>query len=78
MTKTITTVQDRVECATCERRVPTDWAVRLSAGWKCGKCLETGGYDTGFREACRRLGVSLTDVISAARPWRTYTGCDHR
>lgn len=54
-----------ITCETCLRTLEPDWVLFTGRRWLCGQCLSSEGYDTGFREACRRLGVDVSDAINA-------------
>lgn len=54
-----------IACEACLRTLEPDWVVFTGRRWLCGQCLGSEAYDTGFREACRRLGVDVADAINA-------------
>lgn len=56
---------DGITCETCKRTLEPDWVVFTGRRWLCGQCLGSESYDTGFREACRRLGVDVVDAVLA-------------
>lgn len=62
---TRTETSSGIACEACLRTLEPDWVVFTGRRWMCGQCLSSEAYDTGFREACRRLGVDVTDAINA-------------
>lgn len=62
---TRTETSSGITCEACLRTLEPDWVVFTGRRWLCGQCLSSEAYDTGFREACRRLGVDVSDAINA-------------
>lgn len=56
---------DGIACEACLRTLEPDWVLFTGRRWMCGQCLSSEAYDTGFREACRRLGADVTDALGA-------------
>lgn len=54
-----------IACEVCLRTLEADWVIFTGRRWMCGQCLSSEAYGTGFREACRRLGVDVSDAINA-------------
>jgi hypothetical protein len=63
-----------IACEACLRTLEADWVVFTGRRWMCGQCLSSEAYDTGFREACRRLGVNVMDAVLADPTKRVGTG----
>jgi hypothetical protein len=62
---TRTESSDGIPCEACLRTLEADWVVFTGRRWMCGQCLSSEAYDTGFREACKRLGADVLDAILA-------------
>ena len=62
---TRTTDTGGITCEVCLRNLEADWVLFTGRRWMCGQCLNSEAYDTGFREACRRLGVDVMDAVLA-------------